>query len=480
MSKRSPMLYPMTGLALTLTLTLVLTACSSVPSAKKYERPVLDVPAAKPNSVLPSNWQAWWQSFQDPVLDAYLTEAIRNNQDVVLATARIAEARATLNQNQVNLYPQIDLNAGLSRTQNSQNSATYNSPAGPYTGNSQLGLSASYEVDFWGKYASANDAARARLLAQTASRGVVLSTLHANVVQAYFAMRALDAQLALAEQVLVTRQESLRLQKRRFEAGVVSQLELRQAESEAASSQATLRQTQQSRSHAESALALLLGRQPADILKPVLARGSDVGALVTRASIPADLPSDLLIRRPDIVSAEQNLIAANADIAQARTAYFPKLSLTAGLGRQSKNLSTLLNPASAFWNMIGNLSQPIFRAGAIDAVMVAANAREQQAVAQYTQTVQSAFRDVHDALSNVDAGRDLTAVTTQRIDALRSTLRLANVRYQAGYAPYLEVLNAQRDLAQAESGLVEIERGQLSAVVSVYKAMGGGWDAAKP
>ncbi len=485
MIKRKPLFH----IASSLVAACALVACGSVPPVKPYERPVLEVPTKLPlsnagmtpsNQIADANWLAWWKAFQDPVLDAYLAEASSNSQDLALATARITEALATLNQNQANFYPQVDLNAGVNRNRTSQNVATYSPLVGPYYGSGQLGLSASYELDFWGKYASANDAARARLLAQTASRGLVLTTLYANVAQSYFAMRALDAQLGLAEQVLVTRQENLRLQKRRLDAGVVGELDVRQAESEAASSQATVRLTQQNRSNTESALALLLGRKPVDIIKPILARGADVGTLLTRQTIPSELPSDVLVRRPDIVSAEQNLIAANADMKQARAAYFPKLSLTAAYGQQSQGLSNLFDPASVFWNMVGNLTQPIFRAGAIDAVMAAANARERQAVAQYTQTVQSAFRDVHDALNNVDAGRDLTSVTAQRIDALRSTLRLANLRYQAGYSPYLEVLNAQRDLAQAESGLIDIERGQLNAVVSLYKAVGGGWDAAKP
>ena len=182
-----------------------------------------------------------------------------------------------------------------------------------------------------------------------------------------------------------------------------------------------------------------------------------------------------MTRRPDIVSAEQALIAANADIGQARAAYFPKLSLTAGLGQQSKDLSSLFDPASLFWNLVGNLTQPVFRAGAIGAVVAAANAREQQALAQYTQTVQNAFRDVHDALNNVAAGREIASTSTRRIDALRDTLRLSELRYKAGYSSYLEVLNAQRDLAQAESGLIDTQRNQLTAIVSLYKAMGGGW-----
>lgn len=477
------------AVAMSLVAACVLAACGSVPPVKKYERPAIEVPAklsvsaagnADASQTANTNWLTWWKAFQDPVLDALLEEAAANSQDMVLATARIAEARATLGQNQANFYPTVDLNAGVTRRRTSQNAATYSPALGPYSSDAQLGLSASYEIDFWGKYASADAAARARLLGQVANRATVLTTLYANVAQSYFALRALDAQLLLAEQTLATRIENLRLQKRRFESGIVGELDLRQAESEAASAQVTVQITQQNRSNAESALAVLAGRTPAAIIRPVIARGSDVGTLISRPIIPSELPSDVLTRRPDVVSAEQNLMAANADIGQARAAYFPKLSLTASYGQQSKDLSTLFDPASVFWNMVGNLTQPIFRAGAIDAVVAAANAREQQAVAQYTQTVQNAFRDVHDALSNVAAGRDVTATTVQRIDALRSTLRLAELRYKVGYSPYLEVLNAQRDLAQAESGLVDVQRNQLSAVVSMYKAVGGGWDAAKP
>jgi multidrug efflux system outer membrane protein len=177
------------------------------------------------------------------------------------------------------------------------------------------------------------------------------------------------------------------------------------------------------------------------------------------------------------VSAEQTLIAANADIGIARAAYFPRLSLTASVGQQSNDMSTLMDPASMFWNLLGNLTQPIFRAGAIDAVVAASNARQKQALAQYTQTVQNVLRDVHNALNNVAAGQDITTTTAQRIDALRSTLKLATLRYNNGYSSYLEVLNAQRDLHQAEAALIDTQRTQLNALVALYKALGGGWNA---
>ena len=465
--------------AMTLVASCALSACGVAKLGPDYQRPAMDVPnsLAAPGKATDVNWLAWWKGFKDPVLDALMQEAASNSQDLALATARIAEARAVLDQNQSNFFPSVDANASSTRRRSSQNGSTFNPNIGSFSNDQQLGLSASYEIDFWGKYARADEAAKARLLGQSAARGTVLTSLYANVAQSYFALRAIDAQQVLAEQTLVTRQENLRLQTRRFSAGVIGEIDLRQAESEALSLQASLQQTRQNRSNAESALVLLLGRKPADILHPVLARGTDIGTLYAQQTIPANLPSDVLTQRPDVVSAEQALIAANADIGQARASYFPKFSLTAGLGQQSQDMVNLFDPASLFWNLAGNLTAPIFRAGAASAVVAAATAREQQAVAQYTLTVQSAFRDVHDALNNVTSGRDLVTTTAQRIEILRNTLRLAELRYKSGYSSALEVLNAQRDLAQAQTGLIDIQRAQLGATVALYKALGGGWDA---
>lgn len=473
--------------AMLLVAAAALSACASKGFGPEYQRPALTLPTpiAPANTALGASGtvaaaaspQSVWLGFGDPVLTSLIEEATRQSPDLALARARIAEARATLGQNESNFYPTLDLTAGVSRRRSSENSASFNPAASPLSEDRQLGLTASYEFDFWGKFASADTAARGRLLAQAASQGVVLTTLQANVAQAYFALRTLDAQSVLAQSTLKTRQENLRLQKRRFDAGVVGELDLRQAESEAASAQGAVLQVNQSRSNAESGLALLLGRQPADIARPVIARGLELDALLQAQPVRPDLSADLLTRRPDVAAAEQNLIAANADIGQARAAYFPRISLTASAGQQSRDMATLFDPASLFWNVIGNLTQPIFRAGAIGSVVAAANAREQQAVAQYTQVVQSAFRDVHDALTNADAARAIAATTADRTKALRETLRLADLRYRAGYSSYLEVLSAQRDLTQAQSGLLDAQRNQLSAVVALQKALGGGWEA---
>jgi outer membrane protein, multidrug efflux system len=456
----------------------VLAACSRAPLVAPYQRPAFELPEAPTQAgVANIDWLSWWKAFQDPTLDVLLDEAAKQSQDLILASARIEEARALLSQNEANLYPTLDFTAGTSARRASQSSASVNPNVKANSTDLQLGLSASYEIDFWGKFARADDAARARLVSQMASQGTVLVSLYANVAQSYFAMRALDAQLVLAEQTLLTRQENLRLQKRRLEGGVISELDVRQAEAEAASVESTLRQTKQNLRNAESALALLLGRKPAEIAKPSIARGTDITTLFAAPAIPSNLPSDVLARRPDLMSAEQSLIAAHADIALARAAYFPRIALTAGLGLQSKHLFNLLEPSSILWNVLANLTQPIFRAGSIDAVVAAADARQKQALAQYTQAVQSAFRDIHDALNNVESARELTVIVGKRIEALRNTLRLADLRYKNGYSSYLEVLSAQRDLAQAESQLIDIQRAHLSAVVAVYKAVGGGWDA---
>lgn len=470
MLERLPLRAPL-ALALVATLSA---GCSSIPAAHPYERPTLTLPAQGP-VVIPQALQAWWTLFKDPVLDGLMAEATAQSQDLKLAAARVAEAQALLDQNQVNFLPSVDLSASASRRRTSENSGAFSAAAGAYSNDRQLGLTASYEVDFWGRYARADDAARARLLAQGASQDTLRQTLWANVAQAYFSLRALDAQAELAQQTLTTRESNLRLQGQRFKAGSIGELDLRQAEAEAAGVQANLLQLQLAQANTESALSLLLGRSPAAIAKPTVARGATVAALAGQAAVPSALPSDVLNQRPDLAVAEQALIAANADVAQARTAYFPRLSLTATLGQQSRELSDLLKPASLFWNLLGNLTQPVFRAGSIDALVAAANAREQQALAQYTQAVQAAFRDVHDALSNASASAEVARVSMQRIEALRAGARLVDLRYQSGYSGYLEVLNNQRDLAQAESQLVDARKGQLLAQVALFKALGGGW-----
>ena len=465
---------------LPLVTSLVLAGCGTL--GPNYLRPATDLPttAIKPQSthgVASVDWLAWWKSFQDPALNALLGEAAANSVDLALAAARIDESRASLALTHASRFPTVDANVTATRSQVSANAGKLQPGASPRFGDFQPGLTAAFEIDFWGKFQRADEAARARLLSIEANRGAVLAMLYANVAQSYFALRAFDAQVTLAELTLATRKENLRLQSKRFDAGVVGDLDVQQATAEAAAIEATLIQAQQNLRATEAVLALLLGRSPAAIVQPNIARGSAIDVLFSRATVPAELPSDLLDRRPDVIAAEQQLVAANADIGQAKAAYYPTIKLTAGLGYESRQLSELFNPTSLFWNLASGLTQPLFRAGSTDAVVAGANARKAQAAAQYAQAVQGAFKDVHDALSAIAANEALVTTADKRIKALREVLRLANLRYSNGYSSYLEVLNAQRDLTQAESSVIDAKRAQLAGVVALYKAVGGGWVA---
>lgn len=463
-----------------LVVALALAGCGTL--GPNYQRPATDLPASaiKPQSthiVANGDWLVWWKSFQDPALNALLDEAAANSADLALAVARIEESRATLALTHASRFPTVDATVNANRAQISENAGKLQPGGSPRNNTFQSGLSASFEIDFWGKFQRADEAARARLLATEANRGTVLATLYANVAQSYFALRSFDVQVALAEETFATRKENLRLQTLRFKGGVVSDLDVEQATAEAAAIEATLVQGQQNRRATEAVLAVLAGRGPAAIMRPTIARGTAIDVLFTRATVPAELPSDLLNRRPDVIAAEQQLIAANADIGQARAAYYPTIRLTAGLGSESRQLSDLFNPSSLFWNLASGLTQPLFRAGSIDAVVAGANARKAQATALYAQAVQGAFKDVHDALNNIAANEALVTIDDKRIAALREVLRLANLRYSNGYSSYLEVLNAQRDLSQAESNVIDAKRAHLSGVVALYKAVGGGWAA---
>ena len=461
---------------------LLLAGCTTL--GPDYQRPALDVPNTLNFSAVGNNlknnpvadWRLWFKSFQDPVLEKLLDEAAANNQDLALAAARVEEARTAITVAAANHSPSVDATFNSTKSRTSEQSGKLPSGVSPIAKDFQLSLGASYEIDFWGKFSRADEGARARMLSQEANRGVVLTSLYANLIQSYFALRAFDAQHKLAETTLQTRLENLRLQKQRFSAGVIGELDLHQATSEVSAAEVATAQAKQSVSNMESALAVLLGRSPVNIAKPVIARGSDINVLYQRLSLPTDLPSDLLNRRPDILAAEQTLIAANADIGQAKTLFFPSIKLVSGIGYESPALQDLVSPTAMLWSVGANLAQPIFRAGATTALVAGAEARKNQAMSQYVQTVQNAFRDVHDALVNLSADGQIQDATKRRITALRDTHRLAQLRYQNGYSSFLEVLNAQRGLFQAESSLIDIQRAHLSAAVSLYKAVGGGWE----
>jgi multidrug efflux system outer membrane protein len=443
----------------------------------------------RPAQVLPENWgstvtgsqmqlagEQWWTLFNDPVLNALVTEAMQHNHDVEAAAARVVEAEASLGVTEADRYPTVVANGGANRKQISKVTAM---PL--YSGMSReqndylLTLNASYEVDVWGKYRRASDAARAQLLAAQYGRETVLLTLTADVAQQYFNLLAADAQVATLQDVLKTRQETLDLLQVRLKNGLSSEYDVHQAEAEEAAVRSQLSGALKAQENLESVLAILLGRSPRDVMSGKVARGN-VAAMNT-LWVPDGLPSDLLLRRPDIRQAEQQLVAEDARIDVARTDYFPTISLTGYLGVESATMAKLFTGPAGIYQFALGLAQPIFNAKRLDFSVRATQAHRDQALAAYQKAVASAFGDVRNALNAQATARTMLQAETERIKALEETQRLANVRYEGGVAGRLEVLDADRQLLQAKLSRIDAENTQRAAVVSLFKALGGGWKA---
>ena len=448
---------------------LALTACAVGPD---YSRPKLELPDSA-QAQNPAIAMDWWKQFNDPVLDRLIAEALEQNQDLAAAASRVDEAAAQAGIARAQLLPALNANAGYQR---GRTSATTTTPGAPLVSDVRnANLTASWELDLWGKLRRGNEAARADFAASRFARDSSKLAIAAQTAQTYFQLRAYDAQLDIAKRTLQSREESLKLQTKRFKGGLISELDQQQAEAEAASARAKVPQIASALEQTESALGVLLGHSQAAGGRRHPARPKP-GRAVGPPAVPAGLSSSLLERRPDIAASEQQLIAANARIGVARAAYFPSISLSGALGSQSLSLDTLFTGPTRTWSFVGNLAAPVFNFGQTGYAVDAANARQKQALAQYQKTVQSAFKDALDALSGYGATRDIQAAQTTQFQALNKSLRLANLRYDNGYASYLDVLDAQRNSFQAELGLVSARLDHLNAVVGLYKALGGGWE----
>ena len=404
----------------------------------------------------------FWTAFDEPVLDRLMEEALRANPDVRIAAANVELYRARLSAVDADRFPQVFGNAQGARGKGGSFSQT---PTNSFS----LGIDLSWEIDLWGRLARASDAARAELLAQTeVQRGVYLS-LASTVAQAYFTLRRLDAQLAIAKSTLALRETSLKLFTLRFKGGVVSEVELAQVRSEYELAAVAVPQIESDIARTENALSALLGRNPGPI-----DRGRELEA-VQDPQVPAGLPSQLIARRPDILAAEAQLAAADARVDVARRAYFPRISLTGLLGVASDELAELFDGDTQEWYVAGGLTQPIFDAGRIGAGVVGAEAERAALIAQYQKTVQGAFREVDDALVARVKLREQLAAAQRQVDALRRYAELARLRYEGGYTSYLEVVDAERTLFAAELNRIALQNEALRATVTLYAALGGSW-----
>jgi len=409
----------------------------------------------------PSIPPQWWALYDDPLLEQLVRDGLERGADVKLAAARLEEAQAALREARALLFfPEIDGNAGASRSRTIQ-FGTAN--------NFNLGVSTSFEVDLWGRLRRAERSVQDQLLASQYGRDTVAITLAATIARTYFTARSLDSQYIASLEILRATTESLGLAKKRLDAGLTSGLDLYQAQSSNSAAAAQTKEIARQRAAIVHQLGLLTGRMDLRI------DAKDINGLPIPPLPPAGLPSDLLERRPDVRQAEAQLAAATERIGVAKAAQFPTLRLTGSFGAQSSELDSLLSAGSTVWSVGAGLVGPILDGGRYRARTEQAEAQAKQAQAVYQRAVESAFRDVADALSNVRLAADTETDLVVRLDAARNALRLAQRRYEQGYSAYLEVLDAQRTLNDAQLQFIRNRQAYLTYTVDLMNSLGGGW-----
>lgn len=446
--------------------------CTTV--GPNYKRPVVTTPdnfrgastsmASDAASIADAKWATL---FDDQPLRELITTALQQNFDVRIAAARILQAQAQLGITRSNQYPTVNAQGSVQGQRSSITSADHEATT---AGVIQLGGSVSWELDFWGKYRRATEAARAEILASEWGRRAVVSSLVSQVASGYFALRALDLELEIATRTLDTRQESLRLTQVREQGGATSLVDVRQAEQLVYGATAQIVVVKRLIEQQENFLSVLLGQNPGPI-----ARGRALTDQPHAPELPAGLPSALLERRPDIRQAEQIIVAANAEIGVAKAAYFPQITLTGAGGLASTALSALFTASGGAWTAAAAAVQPVFTAGRTRSQVALADARRQEAELVYQQTIQQAFREVSDALVGYRRTREFREAQQQLVSAARDARRLADLRYQGGASSYLEVLDSDTRLFSAELDLVRAQLNELAAFVEIYRALGGGY-----
>jgi multidrug efflux system outer membrane protein len=414
---------------------------------------------------------SWWAGFGDEKLDALVQEALASNRDLRIATARVDEFAAILAGTRSQGLPQVGY--GLSGNRARASEEKIPAIVNPLSTTFSAVLSASWEIDLWGRIRRETEAARANLLASEEARRGVTLTLISSVVGSYVTLLDLDEQLRVAEATVAGRQKSVDLFETRLEGRWISEFEMSQVRAEYESVASQIPPIKQAIAVQEHALSVLLGRNPGPIVR------SDQASLHSPV-VPAGLPSDLLIRRPDILQAEQQLIASNALIGAARALFFPRISLTGLFGFASGSLGNLFTGPAHTWSFTGDIAGPIYTGGGITAAVDQAEARRDQSFANYELVIQNAFRDVEDSLADLRHSAELRDTARRRVAVLTRGLELANERYENGYSDYLEVLDTERNLFSAELQLTSAQGDHQRALVNLYRALGGDWNAVPP
>ena len=458
---------------LVLTLTALLTGCFKI--GPDYVRPQVDTPKqwrfAESDVRQNANNLKWWEQLGDPVLNRLVNQAVQGNLDLKIAVANVEQFMGQYGSTRANLFPQI---FGAGNYAHSQPSGVGGDPLSSGTNNNEidfarLGASMNWELDIWGRLRRANEAARADLLSQEAIKRAVILTLVSQVAQTYVTLRELDKNLEITKNIVKSLEEELRIAKIRFDEGYTSELELEQADSEYQRRSAFIPLYEQQIAITENALSVLLGRNPSPI-----PRGLTLGELKLPA-VPAGLPSDLLAQRPDIQQAEQELIAANARIGVARAQYFPQISLTGSVGQMSTQVATLFVPGANFWSVGSALLTPIFTAGKIAGQVQSAEAVQRAAVANYQRSILSGFREFENALVSSNKTKLQKDSQSKRVAAVQKYFNLSRIRYDEGYTDYITVLDSIRQLFDAQIDLIQAQSANFTAMIGLYRAMGGGW-----
>jgi len=439
-----------------------------------YQRPDVPVPEGWRMDTAEQESLAntpWWELFQDPELLRLIEIALAENQDLKIAVERIEEARAFYGFQRADLFPKVDLSAGASRVRVSENGLP-SLPGGTDNEDSLFGVGATafWELDFFGRIRRATEAELALFYAAEESRRAVVLALVADVARAYVELRDLDRRLEISLRTLESRREYVELARERFEGGLTSELDLRQAEAEMHRTESLVHDFGGLVTQKENELSALLGRNPGEV-----ARGQALDQLGVPPAVPSGLPSELLERRPDVRQAEEQLVSASARIGEAKALLYPSIALTGAFGWESSELDDLLESPSQSWSIGANLLQPIFNSGQNRRRVEVAESQQRQALYAYERAVLLAFRDVEDALAGLRQAGLRRGSEGGRVLAERKVLELAELRYRGGVAAYLEVLDAQRSLFDAELSETVAQRDELVGLIQLYKALGGGW-----
>ncbi len=462
-----------------------LAACSFAPD---YEQPEMVMPEAWMNVELksPALEANWWNRFEDPALTKLIEEALKNNQDLDESLAKVDSAASKIGQARAALFPAINGTGSTARTSQSIDATNLDQSsfeqglAKRATSSTQIGFGASWELDLWGKYRNSYTGLSDVLLSTKVGYDALRLSVAGQVAQGYFTLLAFDMQLSTAKRTFESRKKALKIYEQRFKQGETTELDWLRAESEMELSRASMLNTIVERDAAEAALAVLIGRSPKEILYGDIGRGFNIEKMPSPPVPPAGLPSDLLLRRPDIRAAEYMVMAYNANIGVAIADMFPSISLTGNLGSMSSDIGRLFTGPAGLWSYGANVAMPILDFGRRWYAIEDAEALKRQSIAMYRKTVQVAFQDVRTAFSSQREADGIVKSVQKQVDNNRRALELARLQYDNGYADYLTVLDAERQLFSAELSLASAMSHRLNSVVRVCLALGGGWSDTTP